>query len=93
MKISIDTKDLFKKVKEYCERDFADLDRCFKNPYLMMCMTKKQLVQQSMDRSFGIIMFVANQIVGYDDTAELLDWWENDMLHRYYNKRQEVGEE
>ena len=58
----------------------------------MACMTKRELVQQSLDRSFGIIMFVANQIVGYDDSADLLDWWENDMLRRYWDKKREVGE-
>ena len=92
MKISIDTNKLFENVKKECEKDFASLDRCFENHYLMACMTKRQLVQQSMDRSFGIIMFVANQIVGYDDSADLLDWWENDMFHRSWDKKREVGE-
>lgn len=42
--------------------------------------------EKACDRCYGIMMFVVNELVGYDtpEGKEILDWWDNDMHPKFY---------
>ena len=42
--------------------------------------------EKATDRCFGIIMFVTNELLGYDspEGKELIEWWENWMCPKFH---------
>lgn len=41
--------------------------------------------REAKHRCYGIVMFVTNELIGYDspEGQELIDWWDNNMLNKF----------
>lgn len=87
--MTIDKKELFEKVKAYCEEQYAEIEKDFEYfPYV----PKRRLVDNAAKRAYGVVMFVTNNLIGWDESLELTNWWNDDMNLRFWYKQLEFTE-
>jgi len=80
------------KTKEFCEKEYRDCERCLENSMFSVfegIFTKAEMVEKSIDRSFGALQFVLNNL-GEPYDEDLAKWWENDMLQRFRELKKSV---
>lgn len=89
--MTIDKNELFEKVKAYCEEQYAELDKDFENKY-MKDISRRELVDKAADRAYGALMFVTNDFIGYYESLDLTNWWNDYMNPKFWDKKFEVTE-
>ena len=89
--IQIEEKKLYEMVKAFCEEEYNNLDLHKK----LAADRGEKLTPQDVDgaakRAFGAVMFVTNELVGYDKSLELSNWWNDYMNLRFWNRYFEVA--
>lgn len=64
---------MFEKVKAWCEYEIENVEKRGYN------------ARNAVMRCYGITMFVANELLGYDspEGQELAKWWDDEMIPRF----------
>lgn len=64
---------MIEKVKAWCEYE------------LHMVLKSRADAHSATTRCYGVVMFVSNQLLGYDtpEGKELATWWDDEMLPRF----------
>ena len=88
--MTINKNEVFEKVKAYCRKQYAELDRDFE--IMKDLMTKRELVDKAADRAYGALMFVTNDLYTYEESEKLVEWWNNYMNDKFWRKKFEVTE-
>ncbi len=66
--------------------DITERTKKWINYELENVMTKRGYnLQQAKTRCYGVVMFVTNELLGYDspEGQELAEWWDNDMRLKF----------
>ncbi len=64
---------MVEKVKAWCEHEFHS------------ALKFQADAHSAMTRCYGVVMFVSNEVLGYDtpEGKELATWWDDEMLPRF----------